>query len=78
LAAILSFATAAVRAEPATLAAESQQARRGQVAAVQPEEAVGQDAALQETSNSSLMNRGSSDPVLASVWAMKSAECDCA
>ena len=47
------------------------------LAAAQPQEAVSQDAAIQEGAESSLMNRGSLPPVLASVRAIKLAECCC-
>jgi hypothetical protein len=41
------------------------------------QESVGQDAALAEGIDSSLMNRGRSALVLTSVWAMKLAVCCC-
>jgi len=59
------------------------------LAAAQPQQAVGQDAALEEgvelalqaapgqRPGSALMNRGNSAPVLASVWATKLAACCC-
>jgi hypothetical protein len=90
--------------EPAAFAAEGQQLVVAALAAAQPQEAVGQDAALEEgvelalqaapgqrpgpspgtnspqdclCPGSALMKRGSSVPVLASVWAMKLAACCC-
>jgi len=41
------------------------------------QESVGQDAALEEGVELVLDDRGSSDPLLASVWAIKLAACCC-
>ena len=57
---------AAQRAEAAPLAAEGHQLVVPAVAAAQPQEAVGQAAALRKASNSPLTNCGRSAPAAAS------------